>query len=33
VIVRKLLEDLHPDGLAGEDAQEVLTRTFKAAAE
>jgi hypothetical protein len=32
-IVRQLLEDLHPDGLAGEDAQEVLTRTFKAAAE
>lgn len=30
-IVRKLLENLHPDGLAGEDAQEVLTRCFKAA--
>jgi hypothetical protein len=30
-IVRELLENLHPDGLAGEDAQEVLTRTFKAA--
>ncbi len=31
-VVRELLENLHPDGLAGEDAQEVLTRTFKAAA-
>lgn len=31
-IVRELLEDLHPDGLAGEDAQQVVQRCVTAAA-
>ncbi|WP_072690791.1 hypothetical protein [Rhodococcus marinonascens] len=31
VMVRELLETLHPDGLTGEDVQEVLTRCARAA--
>ena len=31
-VVRELLETLHPDGLTGEDVQDVLTRCARAAA-
>lgn len=30
-MVRSLLEELHPDGLTGEDVQDVLSRTVRAA--
>lgn len=30
-VVRSLLEDLHPDGLAGEDVQEALTACVRSA--
>nr|WP_206030864.1 hypothetical protein [Rhodococcus sp. B10] len=32
-MVRSLLEELHPDGLTGEDVQDALTRTVRSAAE
>ncbi len=32
-IVRSLLEELHPDGLSGEDVQNVLARTVRSASE
>lgn len=32
-IVRSLMEELHPDGLTGEDVQDALTRTARSAAE
>ncbi|SNT52183.1 hypothetical protein [Rhodococcoides kyotonense] len=31
-MVRSLLEELHPDGLTGEDVQDALTRTVRSAA-
>ncbi len=30
-MVRSLLEELHPDGLTGEDVQDALTRTVREA--
>ncbi|WP_072807169.1 hypothetical protein [Rhodococcoides yunnanense] len=32
-MVRSLLEELHPDGLTGEDVQDVLSLTVRSAAE
>ena len=32
-MVRSLLEELHPDGLTGEDVQDALTRAVRSAAE
>lgn len=32
-MVRSLLEELHPDGLEGEDVQDALTRAVRSAAE
>lgn len=32
-MVRSLLEELHPDGLTGEDVQDALSRTVRSAAE
>jgi hypothetical protein len=32
-VLRSLLEDLHPDGLASEDAQEVIVRCARSAAD
>lgn len=32
-MVRSLLEELHPDGLTGEDVQDTLTATVRSAAE
>jgi hypothetical protein len=31
-VLRSLLEDLHPDGLSGDDAQDVIVRCARAAA-